>query len=76
MNTLRRHSRVLIVILTIGFVVGHVILFHIWRNGSPSRLTFSGIAVATIIVLMVAKHLGLAAALVRSLQSHFRRRHN
>jgi hypothetical protein len=76
MSMLRQHSRVWIIVLAIGFVSGHLILFHLWRNAALSHRTFSGIAISAILLVIVAKHLGLVAGLVRLWRTRFRRHQN
>jgi len=56
--------------LVIGFVAGHVILFYVLRHAGVPHAAVSGAVVLGIVLLMIAKHLGLLAGLF----AFFRRR--
>ena len=77
MNELHRvHSRrpwILAVVAT-GFVAGHLILFHALRHSGMSHVALPSAVVMGVVLLMIAKHLGLLAGLARLLHSRFRRR--
>ncbi len=61
-------------IVFIGLVAGHAIFFYVAREaGMPHGAVPGGIVLA-VAGLIVAKHVGLFAALLRSLHSLFRRR--
>jgi hypothetical protein len=67
MNHLRYlHSRGWILfVVTIAFVAGHLFLFHILRPSGASHVALPSAVVAGLLILVVAKHLGLLAALFR-----------
>lgn len=61
----------LLVLLVIGFVTGHLILFQIAGHSGMSWAGLPVGVVTAVVLLAVAKHLGFLAALFRFL---FRRR--
>ena len=62
-------------ILVIGLIAGHSILVYVLRRPAMSHAGVSGVVVVTgVVLLVVAKHLGLFAALLRSLHGLFRSR--
>ena len=63
-----------ILIVLIAFVAAHAILFYLTRQTGISRVRLSGVLVSGVIVLVIAKHLGLFAALVRFLHGLLLRR--
>jgi hypothetical protein len=64
-NGLRRmHARPwTLAALTILFVAGHVILFRFLRNAHVARAAVPGAVLLGLVLLMIAKHLGLLAGL-------------
>jgi len=56
-------------VVVIGLVVVHGILFHLLRHSSTSHVAVSG-----VVLLIIAKHLGLFVALLRYLYGLFKRR--
>jgi hypothetical protein len=60
--------------VVIGFIAAHLILFHFLRRLYSSHVAVPGVVVVGVVFLIVGKHLGLLAALVRSLHTSFRRR--
>jgi hypothetical protein len=56
------------------FVLGHMILLYALRHVTISHAAVSGVVVSGVLLLMIAKHLGLVAALLRPVYSFFRRR--
>ena len=76
LNGLRHlHSQfwMLVIILT-AFVAGHLILFYVLRHSGISRAAISGTLVSGLVLLLIAKHLGLLAGLFRTLHFLSRRR--
>ena len=63
----------MILIILIGLVAGHSILLY-FLQAVMSHAGVSGVAVSGVVLLIVAKHLGLFAALLRPLQGLFRLR--
>lgn len=57
----------------VALVVGHVILFYFVKQAA-SRTLVSGAVISALVLLIIAKHLGLLAALLRPLYNVFRRR--
>jgi hypothetical protein len=72
MSGLRRmHARPwTLAALTILFVGGHVILFLFMRNAHVARAAVPGPVLLGLVLLMIAKHLGLLGGLF----ARFRRR--
>jgi len=60
-------------IILIGLVAGHAIVFYLLRHAGMSRAGVSGAVLSGVVLLVVAKHLGLLAALLRPLRDLFRR---
>jgi hypothetical protein len=63
-------------ILPVGvaaLIGGHVIFFYIVKQ-SASRILGSGAVISGLVLLVIAKHLGLLAALFRPVYNLFRRR--
>jgi len=58
----------------IGLVAGHMILFYILRQAGTVYAGVSGVVVSAVVLIILAKHLGLFAALLRPLHTLFRRR--
>jgi len=58
----------------ISLVASHGILFYLLRRSSIPHVAASGTLVSGVVLLMIAKHLGLLAGLLRSLHALFRRR--
>jgi len=56
-------------VVVIGLVVVHGILFHFLRHSSTSHVAVSG-----VVLLIIAKHLGLFVALLRYWYGLFKRR--
>jgi len=56
-------------VVVIGLVVVHGILFHLLRHSSTSHVAVSG-----VVLPIIAKHLGLVVALLRYLYGLFKRR--
>ena len=76
MNALS-HSRArpwLMLIILIGLVAGHAIVFYLLRHVGMSHAGVSGAVLSGVVLLVVAKHLGLFAALLRPIHRLFRRR--
>ena len=73
LHYLRSRPRTLAV-LVIGFVAGHLILFHVLRRSRVSHVALPTAVVVGLVRLMIAKHVGILAALLRSLHVRFRRR--
>jgi hypothetical protein len=72
----RSRPRMILMVL-IGLVAGHAILLYVLRQTGMSHAGVSGVVVSGLVLLVVAKHLGLLAALVRAVHGLFRRRfHN
>jgi hypothetical protein len=53
-------------------VAVHVTLFHVFRHVS-SRCVLSGAVVSGLVLLLIAKHLGILGVLLGSLYARFRR---
>ena len=66
----------MMLLLLIGLVVGHAIFLYRVRQVGMPHGPVSGLVVSGVVLLIVAKHLGLFAALLRSLRGRFRRRPN
>ena len=60
--------------VVIEFIAAHLILFHFLRRSYSSHVAVPDVVVVGAVLLIVGKHLGLLAALVRSLHTLFRRR--
>ena len=63
----------LMLIILIGLVPGHAILLYLLRQTRIPPAGVSGAVVSCVVLLVVAKHLGLVAALLRPLRDLFRR---
>ena len=76
MNALSRlRSRPwLMLIILIGLVAGHAIVFYLLRHVGVSHAKVSGAVLSGVVLLVIAKHLGLFAALLRPIYGLFRRR--
>ena len=61
-------------VVVIGLVAGHLILFHVLRHSHVSHIALPPAVVVGLVLLMIAKHVGILAALLRSLHVRFRRR--
>jgi hypothetical protein len=61
-------------VVVIGFVAGHLILFHVLRHSRVSHVALPTAVVVGLVLLMIAKHVGILAALLRSLHVRLRRR--
>lgn len=64
----------LIITILAGLVAGHGILLYFLRHTRIPHAGFSGALVSGVVLLVVAKHLGLLAALLRPLRDLFRHR--
>jgi hypothetical protein len=64
----------LLPLVAMAFVAGHLILFHVLRRAVPSHVTLTSTVVAGVVILIVAKHLGLLAGLFRYVITFLRRR--
>jgi hypothetical protein len=64
----------MLAVVAIGFVAGHLVLFHILRHSRVSHISLPTALVVGMALLMIAKHLGVLAALVHSLRVRLRRR--
>jgi hypothetical protein len=64
----------MLLVVVIGLVAGHGILFYLLLHSSTSHVAVSGALLSGVALLMIAKHLGLFAALLRYLYTAFRRR--
>jgi hypothetical protein len=62
------------VIILIGLVAGHAIVFYFLQHVGMSHAGVSGVVLSSVVLLVVAKHLGLFAALLRPIHGLFRRR--
>lgn len=63
----------LLALLAAGFVTIHLVLFHILRHANGAHALLPGAFVSVLLLLAVAKHVGLLAVLFRRLHSLFRR---
>ena len=61
-------------VVVIWFVAGHLILFHVLRHSRVSHIALPTAVVVGVVLLMITKHVGMLAALLRSLHVRFRRR--
>jgi len=69
------HSRGwILVLVAIALAAAHLILFHVLWSSVASHVALPSAVVAGIVLILVAKHLGLLVGLVRILRDHFRRR--
>jgi len=59
-------------IILIGLVAGHGILLYLLRQMRFPHAAVSGAVVSGVVLLVVAKHVGLLAALLRLLRDSFR----
>jgi hypothetical protein len=72
------HSRILtrswlLSLLVAAFVAVHLFLFHMfWRRNLPHR-HIPGTLIFVVVLVAVAKHMGLLALLLRRFRSIFRR---
>jgi hypothetical protein len=57
----------------VALVAVHVTLFHVFRHVS-SRTVLSSAVVSGVVLVLIAKHLGILGALLGSLSTRFRRR--
>ena len=57
-----------------GLVAVHAILFQIVRRTGMSHAGVSGALISGLVLLIIAKHLGLFAGLLRALHGRFRQR--
>jgi len=73
LSHLRSRPWIMLVVL-IGLVTGHAILFYRLRQAGMLHAGVSGVVVSGVALLILAKHLGLFAALLRPLHGLFRRR--
>jgi hypothetical protein len=64
----------MLLVVVIGLVAGHGILFYFLRHLTTSHIAVSGALLSGMILLMIAKHLGLFGPLLRYLYTAFRRR--
>ncbi len=73
MNTLShlRSRPWLMLIIVIGIIAGHAILLHLLRQTRMAHATVSGVIISGVVLLIVTKHLGLLAALLRPLRDLF-----
>jgi len=71
LSHLRSRPWVMLIVL-IGLVAGHAILLYLLRQRGMSHAGVSGVVASGVILLVVAKHLGLFAALLRPLRRRFR----
>ena len=73
------HNRILargwvLSLIVAAFVAVHLFLFHtLWRGNLSHRLV-PGALVFVVVLVTVAKHVGLLALVVRRFQAVFRRR--
>jgi hypothetical protein len=76
MNGLRyvRSRTLIVVIVVVALVLGHALLFHLARRLVISHVTVPSGVVAGVVLLVVAKHLGLLAAVYRALGDFFGRK--
>ena len=63
-----------LLVVVIALVAAHVILFHFLRGVGLSHRAVSGVVVSGVVLLVVAKHIGLFGSLLGSLYARFRRR--
>lgn len=59
--------------LAAGFVTIHLVLFYMLRHTNGTHTLLPGAFVSVLLLLAVAKHVGLLALLFRRLHSLFRR---
>jgi hypothetical protein len=57
-----------------GFFAGHLFLFHVLRRSGVSHIVLPSAVVAGVVILLIAKHLGILAALLCFLHNRLRRR--
>jgi hypothetical protein len=62
-------------LLAAGFVSVHLFLFHVLRHTDLARRFLPGAIVSIVLVVAVAKHVGLVAVLLRRVHSAFRNWH-
>lgn len=60
--------------VAIAFIAAHLILYHVLRRSVASHLSLPSAVAAGVVLIFVAKHLGLLAGFVRIVRNHFRRR--
>ena len=63
-----------LVVLVIGLLAAHIILFHFLWGAGLSHGAVSGAFLSGVVLLLIAKHLGLFGGLLGSLYIRFRRR--
>lgn len=73
LSHLRSRPRMLLIVL-IGLVAGHAILFYLLRHSSMSLRALPSAVVAGVVLLIIAKHLRLLGALLRCLYALLRSR--
>jgi len=73
LHDLRSRGWVLFVVAA-AFVAGHLVLFHVLRRSVASHVAIPSVVVAGVVLLVVAKHLGLLAALFHYVNALLRRR--
>lgn len=69
---LRSRPRIMLVALA-AFVAGHGIFFHFVPQISAWRAGVSGVLILSVVLLVMATHLGFFAGMTRSLRHLFRR---
>ena len=72
LHDLRARGWILLV-LAIAFVAGHLILFQFLRHSVASHAALPSAVLVGMVILIVAKHLGLLAALLRYVNAFCRR---
>ncbi len=60
--------------IVVGLVASHGILFYLLQHSPISHVAVPGAIVSLVVLLIIAKHLGVFAALLRYLYAVFRRR--
>jgi hypothetical protein len=71
-HDLRSRGWILLVV-AVAFVAGHLVLFHVLRRLGASHVVLPSAVVAGIVILIIAKHLGLLTALFRYVSARLRR---
>lgn len=69
-----RSRRWMLLAIVIGLVASHGILFYLVQHSPIPRVAVPGAIASLLVLLIVAKHLGLFAALLRYFYAVFRRR--
>jgi hypothetical protein len=77
-QTKMEHNRLLtrgwvLSLLAAGFVAIHLALFHVLRRTNLAHRFLPGALISVVILVAVAKHVGLLAILLRRLHSVFRK---